>query len=88
MQSGGKHCLIGTLFLEMDIQIPQFVGEIPHEREILSESIGCLYRKYVFQLTQSRAGTTDGYPEIVQIFRIRVLRKVGFVDPDHLEQTA
>ena len=88
MQSGGKHRFIGTLFLEMDIQIPQFVGEIPHKRKILSESFGYLHRKYVFHLTQSRAGTTDGYPEIVEKFRIPVLRKVGFVDPDHLKQTA
>jgi len=88
MQSGGKHRFIGPLIPEMDIQIPQFVGEVSHKRKILSESIGDLHRKYVFHLTQSGAGTTDGYPEIVENFRIPVLRKVGFVDPDHLKQTA
>src|SRR4030043_615295 len=85
---GGKHRFVDPLVLEMDIQIPQIVGKLPHKSKILSEPSGDIGREYLFHLAQRGTGAADGDPVIVEKFRIPVLRKAGFVDPDHLQQEA
>src|SRR4030066_1258060 len=78
----GEHRFVDPFVLEMDIQVPQFVGDLPHNSKILSEPSGDLGREYLFHLAQRGRGAADGDPVIVEKFRIPVLRKVGFVDPD------
>src|SRR3990170_5400066 len=43
----GEHRYVDPLVLEMDIQIPQFVGELPRKSKILSEPSGDLGREYL-----------------------------------------
>src|SRR4030066_756124 len=76
---GGEHRMVDPLVLEMDIQIPQIVGKLPHKSKILSEPSGDMGREYLLHLPQRGAGAADGDPVIVEKFRIPVLRTAGFV---------
>src|SRR4030066_2000015 len=66
----GEHRYVDPLVLEMDIQIPQFVGELPRKSKILSEPSGDLGREYLLHLAQRGAGAADSYPVILEKFRI------------------
>src|SRR3972149_7431782 len=60
----GEHRFVDPLVLEMNIQIPQFVGELPHKSKILSEPSGDLGREYLLHLAQRGAGAAGGGPGV------------------------
>src|SRR4030067_3696885 len=62
----GGHRHVDPLVLEMDIQIPQFVGELPRKSKILSEPSGELGREYLLHLAQSGDGAAECQPAIVE----------------------